>query len=77
MVEKCNALSDEAVTAHNVHNFKEKLDEWRQDTMSPSQTLYNTTRLSHAREKAMVNIQNALYLWIEDQHQKRTAVTAK
>ncbi|MPD04299.1 hypothetical protein E2C01_099978 [Portunus trituberculatus] len=28
-VEKWNALSDEVVTAHNVHSFKEKLDMWR------------------------------------------------
>ena len=29
MVEKWNALNNEVVTAHNVHKFKEKLDEWR------------------------------------------------
>ncbi|MPC74992.1 hypothetical protein E2C01_069375 [Portunus trituberculatus] len=29
MVEKWNELSDEVVAAHNVHNFKEKLDMWR------------------------------------------------
>ncbi|MPC40692.1 hypothetical protein E2C01_034257 [Portunus trituberculatus] len=28
-VEKWNALNNEVVTAHNVHNFKEKLDKWR------------------------------------------------
>ncbi|MPC25582.1 hypothetical protein E2C01_018700 [Portunus trituberculatus] len=28
-VEKWNALDNEVVTAHNVHNFKEKLDKWR------------------------------------------------
>ncbi|MPC33279.1 hypothetical protein E2C01_026624 [Portunus trituberculatus] len=28
-VEKWNALSDEVVIAHSVHNFKEKLDKWR------------------------------------------------
>ncbi|MPC31018.1 hypothetical protein E2C01_024292 [Portunus trituberculatus] len=26
---KWNALSDEVVTAHSVHNFKEKLEKWR------------------------------------------------
>ncbi|MPC23217.1 hypothetical protein E2C01_016258 [Portunus trituberculatus] len=35
-VEKWNALNNEVVTAHNVHNFKEKLDKWRQDTMNPA-----------------------------------------
>ncbi|MPC08960.1 hypothetical protein E2C01_001559 [Portunus trituberculatus] len=43
-VEKWNALNNEVVITHNVHNFKEKLDKWRQDTMSPTRTLYNTTR---------------------------------
>ncbi|MPC39062.1 hypothetical protein E2C01_032581 [Portunus trituberculatus] len=43
-VEKWNALSGKVVTPHNVHNFREKLDKWRQDTMSPTPTLYNTTR---------------------------------
>ncbi|MPC67193.1 hypothetical protein E2C01_061360 [Portunus trituberculatus] len=43
-VEKWYALSNEVVTAHNVHNFKEKLDNWRQDTMRTAQTLYNATR---------------------------------
>ena len=28
-VEKWNALNNEVVTAHNVHKFQEKLDEWR------------------------------------------------
>ncbi|MPC38028.1 hypothetical protein E2C01_031527 [Portunus trituberculatus] len=28
-VEKWNALNNEVVTAHNVNNFKEKLDKWR------------------------------------------------
>ncbi|MPC24417.1 hypothetical protein E2C01_017497 [Portunus trituberculatus] len=44
MVEKWNALNNEVVTAHNVHNFKEKLVKWRQDMMSPARTLYNTTK---------------------------------
>ncbi|MPC10355.1 hypothetical protein E2C01_002989 [Portunus trituberculatus] len=26
---KWNALNNEVVIAHNVHNFKEKLDKWR------------------------------------------------
>ncbi|MPC46505.1 hypothetical protein E2C01_040225 [Portunus trituberculatus] len=46
MVEKWNALSDEVVTAHNEHNFKEKLDKWRHGdwTLSPARTLYNKTK---------------------------------
>ena len=28
-VEKWNGLNNEFVTAHNVHKFQEKLDEWR------------------------------------------------
>ncbi|MPC69185.1 hypothetical protein E2C01_063400 [Portunus trituberculatus] len=28
-VEKWNALNNEVVTAHNVHNLKEKLDKWK------------------------------------------------
>ncbi|MPD01889.1 hypothetical protein E2C01_097437 [Portunus trituberculatus] len=40
MVEKWNALNKKLLQ----HNFKEKLDKWRQDTMSPTPTLYNTTR---------------------------------
>ncbi|MPC34062.1 hypothetical protein E2C01_027435 [Portunus trituberculatus] len=28
-VEKWNALDNGIVTAHSVHNFKEKLEEWR------------------------------------------------
>ncbi|MPC22543.1 hypothetical protein E2C01_015562 [Portunus trituberculatus] len=47
-VEKCNALNNEVVTAHNVHNFKEKLDKWRQDIMSLAWTVYNTTRTAAA-----------------------------
>ncbi|MPC75145.1 hypothetical protein E2C01_069530 [Portunus trituberculatus] len=43
-MKKWNTLSDEVVTARNVHNFKEKLDKWRQNTMNPARTLYNTTR---------------------------------
>ncbi|MPC37803.1 hypothetical protein E2C01_031294 [Portunus trituberculatus] len=44
-MEKWNALNDEVVTAHNVHNFKENwIVSCRQDTMSPTPTLYNTTR---------------------------------
>ncbi|MPC84991.1 hypothetical protein E2C01_079749 [Portunus trituberculatus] len=29
MMEKWNALNNEVVPAHNVHNFKEILDKWR------------------------------------------------
>ncbi|MPC33751.1 hypothetical protein E2C01_027111 [Portunus trituberculatus] len=28
-VEKWNALNNEIVTVHNVHNFKKKIDKWR------------------------------------------------
>ncbi|MPC25848.1 hypothetical protein E2C01_018971 [Portunus trituberculatus] len=44
MIDKWNVLNNEIVTAQNVHNFKEELHKWRQDTMSPTRTLYNTTR---------------------------------
>ncbi|MPC32987.1 hypothetical protein E2C01_026325 [Portunus trituberculatus] len=43
-LEKWNALSDEVVTAHNEHNFKEKLMTMRQNTMTPARTLHNTTK---------------------------------
>ncbi|MPC60029.1 hypothetical protein E2C01_054064 [Portunus trituberculatus] len=33
-VEKWNASSDEVVTAHNMHYFKEKLDKWRHGDMT-------------------------------------------
>ncbi|MPC99594.1 hypothetical protein E2C01_095019 [Portunus trituberculatus] len=46
MMEKWNALSDEVVTAHMCITLKKNWinGDWRQDTISPARTLYNTPR---------------------------------
>ena len=44
IVDTWNGLKVEVVTATNINKFKKMFNIWRQDTMSPARTLYNTTR---------------------------------
>ena len=47
IVDIWNGLKEDVVETTSVHNFKEifrYMEIWRQDTMSPAQTMYNTTR---------------------------------